>query len=149
MARALITWEDKFSLGLDEINEQHKSLVDLINRVWQSIIEKSDKERVFALIEELERYTLAHFAAEETFMRVTEYPEFSKHKKEHQDFIARVADEKKHAVSTGNLSLDMMYFLRDWLVDHILVSDKHYAEFTRRSKSERGSLLGRLFRRFF
>ena len=72
-------------------------------------------------------------------MRVTEYPEFSKHKKEHQDFIARVADEKKHAVSTGNLSLDMMYFLRDWLVDHILVSDKHFAEVTRRSTSERGS----------
>lgn len=149
MASALIPWEQRFFLGLDEIDEQHKSLVDIINRIWQSIIEKGEKSAVLSLIEELERYTLAHFAAEETFMRVTDYPQFAKHKQEHQDFIARVATEKQRALSAGNLSLDIVYFLRDWLVEHILASDKHYAEFTHRKKSGSSSLLGKLFRRFF
>ena len=149
MAALLIAWEEKYCLGLDEIDEQHKSLLDILNRIWFSIVNKSDASVVFSLIGELEKYTLAHFAAEETLMRVIDYPRFSDHKKEHQDFVARVAEEKKRAVESGKLSLDLMYFLRDWLVDHILASDKHYAEFTLQAKAPKKSLIGRLFGRFF
>ena len=73
MAEALIKWSDTYNLGLKEIDEQHKSLLDLINKIWQSIIDRNEKDVVFGLVEELERYTLAHFAAEETFMRVTDF----------------------------------------------------------------------------
>lgn len=66
MATELITWGEKYCLGLDEIDEQHQALVDIINRIWQSIILRSDKQAIFSLIAELEKYTLAHFAAEET-----------------------------------------------------------------------------------
>lgn len=149
MAKALIEWSDSYSLGLNEIDEQHKSLLDLINKIWQSIVDKSEKEVVFGLVDELERYTLAHFAAEETFMRVTNYPDFPAHKREHQAFVSRVVDEKRRAIQAGGLSLDLMHFLRDWLADHILVSDKAYADFTQKSKPREGSLLGRLFRRLF
>lgn len=55
MAIALMAWEEKFCLGLDEIDEQHKSLVDLINQIWESIIKKSDNSVIFALIGELAR----------------------------------------------------------------------------------------------
>ena len=47
MAIALMAWEEKFCLGLDEIDEQHKSLVDLINQIWESIIKKSDNSVIF------------------------------------------------------------------------------------------------------
>ena len=149
MSKKLIEWQSCYSLGLDEIDEQHKSLVDLINKVWDSIVGKSDQQTVLLLVEELEKYTLAHFAAEETFMRITNYPEFGKHKIEHHNFIQKVAAAKKTAIKTGGFSLDIMYFLRDWLVDHILVSDKHYAEFAMRAQESRGGLLGRLFKRLF
>lgn len=82
-------------------------------------------------------------------MRVTDYPQFDKHKQEHQDFIGRVAKEKAHAMAAGSLSLDIIYFLRDWLLEHILASDKHYAAYTHRVKAERESLITRLFRRLF
>ena len=149
MATELITWGEKYCLGLDEIDEQHQALVDIINRIWQSIILRSDKQAIFSLIAELEKYTLAHFAAEETLMRITDYPRFEKHKQEHQDFVGRVLEEKKQALASGELSLDLMYFLRDWLVGHILGSDKHYADYMNKNKSKSGSLIGRLFRRFF
>ena len=149
MAEALFNWSDTYNLGLEEIDEQHRSLLDLINKIWQSIVDRSDRDVVFVLVEELERYTLAHFAAEETFMRVTEYPDFPAHKIEHQNFVSRIADEKKRALQAGSLSLDLMHFLRDWLVEHILVCDRAYADFTRKSKSGEGSVLGRFFRRFF
>ena len=149
MATELITWGEKYCLGLDEIDEQHQALVDIINRIWQSIILRSDKQAIFSLIAELEKYTLAHFAAEESLMRITDYPRFEKHKQEHQDFIGRVAKEKAHAMAAGSLSLDIIYFLRDWLLEHILASDKHYAAYTHRVKTERESLITRLFRRLF
>ncbi len=149
MAEALIKWSDTYNLGLKEVDEQHKSLLDLINKIWQSIIDRNEKDVVFGLVEELERYTLAHFAAEETFMRVTDYPDFVAHKREHQEFVSRVAEEKKRAIQVGSLSLDLMHFLRDWLVGHILVSDKAYANFTQKKKSRESSLLGRFFRRLF
>lgn len=149
MPNELITWSDKYCLGLDEIDEQHQSLVDIINRIWQSIIVKSGSQAIFSLIAELEKYTLAHFAAEETLMRITDYPGLDRHKQEHQDFVDRVLKEKKQALTSGELSLDLMYFLRDWLVEHILVSDKNYADFMKESQSRGGSLIRRLFRRFF
>ena len=149
MAEELVKWNSSYCLGLDEIDEQHRSLLALINDIWQAIVSRSDKKTLLGLVEELEKYTLAHFAAEETFMRVTSFPEFDRHKKEHQQFVSRVAEEKKLAVQSGAMSLDLMYFLRDWLVDHILVSDKAYAEFTKRSKSKEGGLLSKFFRRFF
>ena len=123
--------------------------VALANDIWHAIVTRDEKKKIFALVEELEKYTIAHFSAEEAFMRVTDYPDFVRHRWEHQRFIERVAEEKKRAVEAGTLSLDLMYFLRDWLIEHILVSDKVYAEHAKRAKAKEGGLLGRFFRRFF
>ena len=74
MAADLIRWRAQYNLGLDEIDAQHQSLLELINKAWRAIVRRSDPSVVLAVIDELERYTLAHFTAEETFMRVTGYP---------------------------------------------------------------------------
>ena len=44
MAEALIKWSDTYNLGLKEVDEQHKSLLDLINKIWQSIIDRNEKD---------------------------------------------------------------------------------------------------------
>ena len=82
------------------------------------------------IVEELERYTLSHFVAEETFMRVTNYPDFVEHKQSHDAFAARVAKEKT-AIKTGGmgLSFSLLRFLFDWLSNHILHADKSYARY--------------------
>lgn len=149
MSAALLEWETRYSIGLEEIDDQHRTLLETINKIWVSIVQKSERAVVLGLVEELERYTIAHFAAEETFMRVANYPFFAEHKKEHQHFIARVAEEKRRAIETGTLSLDLMHFLRDWLIEHILVSDKKYADYLSKGPQKEKSLLGRFFSRLF
>jgi len=149
MAADLIFWKTQYHLGLDEIDAQHRSLLELINKAWRAIVRRSDQSVVFALIEELEKYTLAHFAAEESFMRVTGYPGFDDHKKAHNFFIARIAEERLRATKTGALSLDLMHFLRDWLIDHIVVSDKAYIDFTQQNKTTQKPLLSQFFTPFF
>lgn len=149
MAADLIFWKTQYHLGLDEIDAQHKSLLELINRAWRAIVRRSDQSVVFALIEELEKHTLAHFAAEERFMRATDYPGFDDHHKEHNFFIARIAEERLRSMKTGILSLDLMHFLRDWLIDHIVVLDKAYVDFVQRNKATQETPLSQFFTHFF
>ena len=147
MADELVRWSQQYALGLDEIDEQHRVLIVLINDIWKAIVKREEKTKLFELVGELEKYTIAHFAAEEAFMRVTDYPGFAQHKVEHQKFVDRVAKERQLAVEQGVLSLDLMYFLRDWLIDHILMSDKAYVDNTKRVKAKEGGLLSRFFGR--
>jgi hemerythrin-like metal-binding protein len=131
---SVVAWSSSYALGLDEIDAQHKVLFDLINQLWHHMVQRSPLHAIMATIEELERYTLAHFTAEETFMRVIGYPHFDAHKKQHSAFILRVAKEKAAVTAGQGISFEVLTFLKDWLVDHILVSDKAYAEETKRKK---------------
>ncbi len=145
MTDELVRWNENFKLGLDEIDEQHHSLIDLINRIWQAIADHADIAVIVELTGELEKYTVAHFTAEEEFMRAANFPGLADHKQEHDEFVARIAKEKTQAIQSGAFSLNLLRFLRDWLINHILRSDRKYANFTQ----EKPSALTRLFRRLF
>jgi hemerythrin-like metal-binding protein len=147
-SRNIVAWSNAYDLGLPEIDSQHRTLFDLLNRAWEAIVARADAKVMLEILQDLERYTLSHFAAEETFMRVMNYPQFAEHKKSHDAFSARIEFERR-AIEAGaaNISLELVRFLKDWLVDHILVADKAYAESLKRRKQP-PSLLGRFFRRF-
>lgn len=141
-------WSDAYALDMPEIDDQHKALFVLINRLWKQIVTQADRAEVLKVLDELEQYTISHFAAEETFMRVIGYPGFDEHKVVHGKFVSRIGKEKAAILAGSALTLDILRFLKDWLVDHILVSDKAYAGY-HKQKSGSGSRLGSFFRRFF
>ena len=148
MEKVLVNWQDRYSVGMAEIDEQHKALFSTINRLWSVIVGKGEASVVLGLLDELERYTVQHFSAEEIFMRQVNYPDFEQHKKLHAQFVQRVAQEKGNVVAGKSLSLDLLHFLKDWLIEHILVEDQRYATFYGESrKKEQG--LGALFKRFW
>lgn len=142
----MVQWESRYSLGLDEIDEQHQWLFELINKIWQAIVNRADYLQIVLLITELEIYARDHFNAEEALMLQTQYPGIEQHQAAHQKFIERIAVEKRNAGETRQLSLDLVHFLQDWLGKHILSMDQAYADFTRKNCNE--SLLARFFKRF-
>ena len=142
----MVKWEPRYSLGLDEIDEQHKWLFEIINKIWQAIVDRADYLQIIVLITELEVYAQEHFSAEEALMAETGYPGMAQHKEAHLRFIERVAAEKAAAEKSRQLSLDLVHFLKDWLTHHILTTDRSYTDFTRKNRNE--SLLGRFFKRF-
>jgi hemerythrin-like metal-binding protein len=145
---SLVTWSDEFNLGMDEIDAQHRVLIDLINDVWVAVVKKPDRDEALRVLEELEKYTITHFTAEEIFMREIGYQNFDQHKEEHTKFVARVAEEKAKVVAGGPVTLGIIHFLKDWLINHILVADKEYAlEYKKRS--EPTSVLGKFFKRLW
>lgn len=123
-------WSDDYALNLPEIDAQHKRLFELINAIWQATVRRAELAETLLLLDELENYTAIHFAAEEELMRLAAYPGFELHRREHQRFIARVQQEKD-SIARGKtgLSLDLLRFLKDWLVKHILGTDKKYGDF--------------------
>jgi len=132
MPDALIKWSASYDLGVEEIDIQHRSLVDLLNQVWEGIVYRADRSEVLRVLDELERYTVDHFTEEELYMWEINYPGFNDHTKLHRVFIARIEAEKQVVIQGGDLSLNLVHFLKDWLINHILVQDKAYAEYAQR-----------------
>ncbi len=125
-----IVWSDEWSVGIEEIDEQHKVLVNLINRMHNAIAEKHGSEIVSDILAELADYTKIHFAVEESLMRILGYPGYEEHKDVHDDLLEHVVDlQKKAASSNTSISFELIHFLKSWLSKHIMEEDMQYTGF--------------------
>ncbi|MFY9644458.1 MAG: bacteriohemerythrin [Terriglobales bacterium] len=124
----LMTWNDKLSVGVNVIDDDHKKLVSLVNELYDGITAGKGKEALGKILDRLVDYTKVHFDREEQFFARTAYPAAAAHKQEHTDLTKQVLDVqakyKRGEVLT--LSLEVMNFLKNWLVNHIQGSDKKY-----------------------
>lgn len=126
----LIRWEDSYNVDIIVIDQQHRKLVDLINGFHDAMANKKTNEFMTDLFIGLIQYTKSHFATEERYFRQYDFPGAENHQKEHQKFIEKVADMKER-FDKGQLilTLEVMNFLKDWLVNHIQGTDKKYSAF--------------------
>lgn len=128
----LFPWTKELSLGLPEIDKQHKRLVALVNELHAAMKLKKGSVTSGKVLDELVRYTETHFAFEEELFDKYEYPDRAAHKKQHADLVRQVNDFKNEFKSgRAGLSMDLMHFLTDWLKGHIMKTDKAYAPFLR------------------
>ena len=82
-----IEWSNELSVGIEEIDEQHKVLVDLLNQIHEAIQQRHGAEATGEIIDRLGEYTRIHFAVEESLMRILHYSEYERHKEEHDRLI--------------------------------------------------------------
>jgi len=126
----MIQWDTNLSVGIKEIDDQHKQLVSMLNELSDAIQKDKGKEAYERIIEGLKKYTVIHFGTEEQYFDQFGYPEAESHKREHAIFVQRVTDfEKRFREGPFVLPLDMLTFLVNWLRVHIEVVDKRYAPF--------------------
>lgn len=127
---ALITWDEHYSVKIEEIDNHHRRLFQILNDFYQGLRANQVKESILKLINELYDYTNYHFQAEEKLMEQYGYPKLAEHRKIHQDFINRVQDYRDRFASGRLLiSIEVTNFIRDWLVNHILKTDMEYSEY--------------------
>ncbi len=127
---ALANWRDEFSVNIAEIDEQHKKLFDYINEIHEAMRNKKTKEELGKILDKLTKYTVEHFRTEERYFDRYDYPRSKMHKLEHQVFIDKVGDFKAD-FEKGKLllSLEVINFLKDWLINHIKGTDQAYSAF--------------------
>lgn len=128
---AFLEWSDNLKLGFAEIDAQHHWLVDTTNSLHDELMTgKPNREEVKKILDGLLDYTLTHFVTEELLFHWHDYPEDEAHTKEHTDFVAAVKSwKKRYDAGTEELSEEIMEFLKSWLLNHILKSDKAYAPY--------------------
>ena len=125
-----VAWKQQYLVGVDEIDSDHKVLVDLINRVVTAASTNLGDEFVGENIHEMIAYTKYHLNREERLMDEYEFPDRQGHKAQHQRFIdavARFEEQYEHDLKVKNLQ--MFDFLRGWLLRHISYADKELGAF--------------------
>ncbi|HSG59736.1 MAG TPA: bacteriohemerythrin [Woeseiaceae bacterium] len=120
----LIKWTDEFSLGIDEVDEEHKSLIELINGLYDVIQVGADYVQVVELLGEIYSQIAVHFAHEEDMMQESGYAHFEEHREDHEtllDDLREIMDEVEAdgSFDVGELSGD----LNRWFVDHFRTHD--------------------------
>lgn len=126
----LVEWDEKFSVNIAEIDNQHQKLVELINILHKAMQIGRGKDVLGEVLEGLINYTMLHFPTEENYLKEFSYSGYLRHKKEH-DIMTKQALELKKSYDSGGIiiPINVMQILKDWLNKHILETDKEYSEF--------------------
>ena len=112
------------TIGVDEIDDDHKKLVNIFNILNHSLTEGATTDYVEAVLEELINCTVWHFSHEERLMLKYGYDRFEDHKAEHKDLIESARELQQKFIQTGKLDENEdLEFLERWLTEHILVAD--------------------------
>ena len=126
----LMMWSNDYSVHIEIVDEQHRKIIELINRLHDAMKLGKGKDTLGKTLSELVDYTSYHFNEEEELFKVYGYPDYPPHKREH-DALTRQVLNLKERFASGNtfLSNETLLFLKDWLNDHILGVDKKYSSF--------------------
>ncbi|WP_051822837.1 bacteriohemerythrin [Desulfonatronum thiodismutans] len=127
---ALFRWSDDLSVDIPGIDDQHKTLVGMINELHAAMKQGKSREALLKIFERLREYTASHFAHEEKLFKKHGYSETEEHIAAHKAFVNKVV-EWERVVSSGKatVSMEIMRFLKQWLTGHIMGVDKRYGPF--------------------
>ncbi len=126
MQEVYMKWEPGFNLGIPEIDNQHKRIIDLINDLNKAFVENDTNQRIGKILDELSEYADYHFKTEEKYFEVSNFPLMNEHIAQHEYFISKVEDFRKKFESGQPITFRLMKFLRGWLTNHILDADREY-----------------------
>ncbi len=128
----LAVWKDEYSVGVAELDAQHRRMLEIINRLYQAMQEGKAGSALSSIIEELQAYTTRHFSDEERFLRGCDYPEFDEHANMHHEMAVWT---QRLSMFVHGESIDLSYetlaYLKNWWLKHILKEDQNYAAFVR------------------
>ena len=130
---AFLDWSPELSVGFEEIDDDHKKLIEMLNALSDAATEAKGNRAdavVGQVLNELLSYTMWHFRHEERLMQTHGYPDFFEHKTQHGDLGEQATGLQKR-FQDGNLDVagEVLPFLKSWLADHILGTDKKLAAF--------------------
>lgn len=128
----MIVWNDSYSIGLAEVDRQHQQLAMKLNAFLDACGNCQGKEKIIEALSSLKESTIEHFRSEERIMLDYGYPDYDRHKQDHDDFVESVEElenmlQAQGVAAVAKLNLNRM--LGDWLHGHIVVSDMQIGEY--------------------
>jgi methyl-accepting chemotaxis protein len=125
--KPLMEWSGALAVGHAEIDRQHQVLIEIANRLNNAMHSGAGRAACSSILDELVTYTVNHFGFEQKLMEKHRYPDREAHLAAHRQLIDDVSKFKRQYEAGGTISVELMGFIRDWLVNHILKVDRALA----------------------
>ncbi len=126
---AFFEWKDAYSVGVPELDDQHRALIEIINSL--DAIEREGGE-ISRVLDTLDWYVEEHFATEEKLLKQAGYADYEGHQAEHRKFETWLKSTRFYMRNAGPQSAEaakeVSDYLKDWLAKHILVMDMDYRD---------------------
>jgi len=127
---AIFIWQDRFFIGVAQIDEHHLHLVELLNKTHRDFLRQAPPDILAELFEELIDYATYHFAAEEKVMAESGFPDIQQHQQKHAEFSTQLIEMHDNYLKKQKpFFLEILTFLQNWLESHILQADGELGRF--------------------
>ncbi|NOZ48212.1 MAG: bacteriohemerythrin [Chlorobi bacterium] len=125
----LIKWEEIFKTGLNELDDQHFKLIELVNKFYKEFGAKKTKKQLKDTLKSILDYSAYHFGTEENYFETFNYKDTIAHQKLHKEFIKKISDfQNDYSSGAKNINSEFLNYLQEWFVDHIKNIDSKYVE---------------------
>lgn len=123
-----------YSVDIRSIDDDHKGLFKLINHLFDAMSHGKANEVLWEILDHLLDYTKTHFRREEMYFATTNYSEIIEHKLQHEIFVEKLMSLRaQFEKGDKTISVELIKYLSDWLINHILISDKRYMTHLKKS----------------
>ncbi len=128
-----IVWTDKYSVGHEVLDRQHKKLIAIMNKLVEHRSLSADSEVISDVINELMNYVREHFDREEQILASVGYPQLQHHHQEHIVLVESLSEIMLAAIGEEQTVPDeLIRLLQEWICHHILEEDRAYADYLNR-----------------
>jgi hemerythrin len=126
----VFTWRDEYNINIEEMDNHHKEMFNIYNNLYEAVRLSEEKIVLKKTLVFLIDFTKTHFTAEEELFKLYDYPEYESHRKKHEHLINDIL-EIQRKLEDNEMELDMgfIYFLKDWIINHVLTEDRKYGRF--------------------
>jgi len=125
---AFFIWKDDFSVGIEDIDSQHKKFLGYLNECHDAVTLERQTVVSRELIDKLKAYAKDHFIFEENIMQFSGFPELEKHRQLHRNFATQILQlENPPNAGSTTTAKAVLAMLRDWFLNHILEEDRKMA----------------------
>ncbi len=125
----LLKWDSNYDVNGSVIDTHHKQIILLLNNLHEAIVQHTTEEELESVLHGLVHYVEHNFKVEEELLRMGDYPYYQEHLLSHQKLTEKVRDLQFRYDEGEDLTYDMMQFLTDWVMKHILAEDKMYESY--------------------
>lgn len=128
-------WNEKYCIDVADVDSQHQELFRKANLFIFSVKHGEGDKQIGKVLKDLVEYTKVHFKDEEHLMERFKYPELFEHKHQHHQLTEEIVKVLKRIKAGQRYSpIELIRFLEDWLVHHILEEDMKIGKFLKSYK---------------
>lgn len=122
-------WDESISVGIKEIDDQHKELFKIARDIEQMVLIKCHgvtSGKVIQVLAELREYATYHFYSEEVLISKMNPQHLETHKEKHENFrrVILALNDGELKKCPNEILIEIRAFLKSWLFEHIVIEDK-------------------------